>query len=85
MNYAMIAGPGVPFVMVGMTSLMFACVKGMKDAVKVLLDANADVFLTTADGRTALSAAIYSKHPAIIDMLKAHIAQRDTKLEGSSK
>ena len=68
-----------------MTALMYACFNGMKESVKALLDANADVLYTTANGSTALGVAIHYKHPAVIDMLKAHIAQRDTKLEGSSK
>ena len=34
---------------------------------------------------SALDYAIRKQHPAVIDMLKAHIAQRDTKLDGSSK
>ena len=84
-NYAILAGPGVYLENIGMTALMGACMEGMKDAVKVLLDANADVFHTRSNGSTALSISIQFKHTAIIDMLKAHIAQRDTKLEGSSK
>ena len=84
-NYAALACPGIPLEAVGSTALMLACMEGMNLAVKALLDANADVFLTTANGFTALSIAIQYKHPAIIDMLKAHISQKDTKLEGSSK
>ena len=71
--------------MLGMTALIGACACGMKDVVKILLDANADVFHTLHNVESALSCAITMKHPAVIVMLKAHIAQKDTKLEGSSK
>ena len=69
----------------GMTALMYASGKGHAQVVKALLDANVDVFHIAAHGATALDFAIHFKQPAIINMLKAHIAQRDTKLEGSSK
>ena len=84
-NYAVLAAPGVSLESVGATALMGACFMGMNLAVKALFDANADVFLITARGESALGVAVDYKHPEIIDMLKARIAQRDTKLEGSSK
>ena len=71
--------------MEGVTALIWASQQGHAEIVKALLSANADVLHTAADGNTALDAAIRNKHTAIIDMLKAHIAQRDTKLWDSSK
>ena len=84
LNYAIPANILMPDCK-GLTALVYASIKGYTNVVKALLDANADVFHTDSNGATALDFAIEHKHAAIIDMLKAHIAQRDTKLEGSSK
>ena len=84
LNYAMPANILEPQTE-GATALIYASEYGHTKVVKALLDANADVFHTAANGFTALSIAIHFKHPAIVDMLKAHIAQKDTKLDGSSK
>ena len=79
-NYAIPAGTSMSH-NEGTTALMMAANFGHAAVVKALLDANAGVFHTRPNGGTALDIAICRKHPAVISMLKAHIAQ--THFEGS--
>ena len=54
----------------GYTALMYACrFNRGADLVKMLLDNNADIHITTANGKTALDYARYNKNLDIISLL----------------
>jgi ankyrin repeat protein len=59
----------------GSTALFIASVEGHIDVVRSLLAAGADPRLATHDGFTALDAAKHFKHPQIVVLLKAKIAE----------
>ena len=75
-NYAIPAGPGIDSNNEGLAALFAASENGHVEIVKALLDANADFLHTLPNGDSALDIAIHFKHSAVIDMLKARIAQR---------
>ena len=51
--------------------------QGHAEVASVLLAAGSDVHLKSDEGYTALDAAIYYKHPAVIALLLAHIAKQE--------
>jgi ankyrin repeat protein len=55
--------------------LIAASANGQMDVVLYLLnEANADAFLTTSDGKTALDIAQEKGHPRLVQLLKEHMA-----------
>ncbi|XP_059190607.1 cortactin-binding protein 2 [Centropristis striata] len=61
----------------GQTSLFLSCEAGRLDCVRVLLNARADRSHTTADGCTALHAAVRSGHVDTLRLLLRHPTQGD--------
>ena len=61
----------------GISPLLVASQEGHTEVGNVLLAAGSDVHLMTDKGGTALDAAIYCKHPAVISLLLAHIAKQE--------
>jgi ankyrin repeat protein len=67
------------------TALMLAASKGSVEAVKVLLEADADPFAATYKGATALSLAQAAKHEAVVAVLKQAILPSDRAPSGVKK
>ena len=62
----------------GWSPLHIASQGGHAEVVSVLLAAGSDVHLKIdINGLTALEAAIYCKHPAVISLLQDHIAKQE--------
>ena len=61
----------------GFSPLHIASQEGHAEVVSVLLTAGSDVHLKTDEGDTALVAAIYFKHTAVMALLLAHIAKQE--------
>jgi ankyrin repeat protein len=65
----------------GCTALMMASKNGFVDMVRSLLAAGADPRIALHNGRTALDAAKRRKHPSVVALLQAKLAE----LAGGSK
>ena len=60
---------------IGFSALMVASAEGFVHAVKVLLGAGADPRITSPDGDTALGFAQLKRHPAVVSLLQAKLAE----------
>ena len=65
--------------------MMAASGKGNIECVKVILAAGANALHKNVAGHTALDFAIDLKHPAVVAVLQAHLAQLDAKAEGEEE
>ena len=54
----------------GWTALMLAALEGQTEAVRLLLEAGADVHAKSNDGTTALITAVSEGHPEIVELLR---------------
>ena len=68
-NYAIIDGPGIPLVNVGATALIFAAQNGHSIALKMLVDADANVNHVKKTGLSALIMASQFGHVDAINAL----------------
>jgi len=59
----------------GMTALMFACSKGMKDVVKLLLDHGADPSICSKDEKSAID--LSHEYPMIQSLLDGLVTLSD--------
>ena len=56
----------------GRGALIWACVLGYTEAVKLLLEANADIHMVNGYGVTALKYAEQNRHTEIVELLNNH-------------
>lgn len=63
------------------TALMWAAAEGQAEVVKILIDKGADLTLTDIDGDTAESFAFKAGHQAIVELLKAAVAEEESSPE----
>ena len=64
---------------IGTNSLMFACLKGKKDIVKLLLEHKSSIDKVTSNGRTALHHGVYGGNLSVVEMLVNHGAKLDVQ------